>query len=139
MSYFLWTADLITRDKRVDADHRKLTMLIDGLFAAFERGASVGTINLEMDNLLAFAKEHFDWEESEMLRIGFVDRDRHAADHSKLMMEVTVLKSQIESAQHIKLLEIYDFMRTWLRNHILCFDTPFIVAAAAFGCDQPSL
>jgi hemerythrin len=133
MPYFLWNATLMTGNAHVDADHRKLTILVDSLIAAAERCASAATISLESANLIAFATEHFEREDSEMLKIGYHDRARHVADHTRLLREVTQLKTHIESSQAIRALGVYDFLRGWLREHILLFDQPMIASENAFA------
>ncbi len=133
MSYFLWTADLATGNKFLDAEHRKMTILIDGLLAASERGASVDTVSLQLDHLIEFARAHFDRENCEMLLISFRDRVRHAAEHTKLLDQVNALKAQIGSGQQISQLEVYDFLRTWLRDHIVNFDMPLSATEKTFG------
>ena len=138
MPYFLWNTDLRTGSKSLDAEHRKLTLLIDAFIAASERDASVHTVSLQLDNLLAFTREHFEHENSDMRRIAYADCAIHEAEHTRVLHELQVLKQRIESGQHTSELGIYDFLRTWLHEHILNFDKPMVEAQKSCGRNPQS-
>ena len=137
MPYFLSTPDLITGNKFLDTEHLNMIQLIDALIAACESGASTGTVRLHVGHLIDFAQEHFEREEWAMRRTAFDGRDTHAQDHARLLQDVATLRLQLDADQPMDCARTYNFLRAWLRQHILAFDIP-MVAQQHFDLGHPS-
>jgi hemerythrin-like metal-binding protein len=127
MPYFLWTEDLITGDKVLDADHRGLVVVIDAMIAALDGGASEGTVGMHLSNLIAYASGHFDREKSRVDQMRWGEAQAHIDDHNRLLTEAERIQKQIELGAPINLAEMYDFLRTWLGSHITTFDMRIVM------------
>jgi hemerythrin len=137
MPYFLSTPDLITGSKFLDTEHMNMIQLIDALIAACDSGASPGTVRMHMGRLMDFAQEHFEREESAMVRTDFGQREAHVQDHARLLQDIAALRQQLNTDQPMDCARTYHFMRTWLRQHILEFDIP-MVTGKYFDLGQPA-
>ncbi len=137
MPYFLWTDDVITGNKMVDAEHRKITMLVDTFLASCESGASVKTVSFQLEKIAIASNKHFEWENFEMLRIGFINRDIHIADHVNLLKDLSSLAKEIESGLQYSAQDVYCFFKAWLHDHIFIYDIPMVNALQIFtGSDE---
>ena len=72
--FFMWNASLMTGNAHVDADHRKLTLLVDSLTASGRA----------------------------LRQRGCHDRARHGANHARLLLGLTQLQAHRDSSQAAK-------------------------------------
>lgn len=126
MPYFLWTDDLITGDKVLDADHRRLIAVIDAMIAALDDGASAGALKMHLDNLIAYATGHFDREKSMMASMNPSEARAHVEDHNRLLIEAGRIQGQLALGVPINHADMYGFLRAWLRSHIATFDAKMV-------------
>jgi hemerythrin-like metal-binding protein len=137
MPYFLWTDDVITGSKMVDAEHRKITMLVDTLLASCESGASTETVSFQLEEIAIASDRHFEWENFEMLSIGYRDRDMHIADHAMLLEDISTLAKEIKNTHQYSAQDVYHFFKAWLHDHIFIYDIPMVNALQIFtGYDE---
>lgn len=131
MPYFLWTNDLVTGNRGIDSDHRGLTSAIDEVIAASEAGEDSRSISAKIQHLSAFALAHFERENSFLVKPDNDESIAHRKDHQRLSSEIDVLKLQIESGVQKNPAEVYDFLREWLRTHIVSFDLKMVKSIPA--------
>jgi len=112
----------------VDAEHRKITMLVDTLLASCESGASAKTVSFQIEKIVIASDRHFEWENFEMLRIGYISRDMHIADHVKLLEDVSSLAKEIENRRQYSAQGVYRYFKAWLHDHIINYDIPMVKA-----------
>ncbi len=126
MPYFLWTNDLVTGNRGIDSDHRSLTSAIDEVIAAAEAGEDARSIGAKIQHLSACALAHFERETSFLVKPDNDESIAHRNDHLRLSSEIDSLKLQIESGVQKNPAEVYDFLKTWLRTHIISFDLEMV-------------
>jgi len=125
MAQFSWTDDLYTGSGFIDGDHRELVDLVNAFFLSMQGGERDGRASKAMDDLIAYAREHFAREETEMERIGYVAALAHRAEHTKLLRQLIELKEMLDAGGRINVPAVADFLSEWLRDHILTTDMKF--------------
>jgi hemerythrin-like metal-binding protein len=128
-----WTEDMSVGLSMLDADHRVLIDLINRLDSvAGATDAREDVVRRVIDALVLYASFHFEREEKVMAACGFPGMDPHMEEHAAFFRHVNGLRGQIGktalAALHDDLLE---YLRNWLRHHILIQDMaykPFVEA-----------
>ena len=128
MAQFSWTNDLYTGNTLIDGDHRKLVDFVNTFFQSMQSGQDNGRISNEMQELIAFTKEHFRREQAEMGRIGYVAALAHEAEHSMLLKQLVELKEMLDAGSRMNNSAVAMFLSGWLRNHILTADMKLAAA-----------
>lgn len=76
--------DLITGIPLIDEQHEKYAELVDRVFnEAMSEGLKRATLETEVDNVVAYAVEHFDAEECLMRSVDYPHYEEHVAKHNK--------------------------------------------------------
>ena len=133
MAQFSWTDDLYTGSTFIDGDHRKLVDLVNAFFQSMQSGHGNGPVSSAMDNLIAYAREHFFREEAEMERMRYVAALAHKAEHTRLLRQLIELKEMLDAGGRINVPAVADFLSAWLRNHILTTDMKFAATLKQHG------
>jgi hemerythrin-like metal-binding protein len=128
MAQFSWTDDLHTGNALIDGDHRELIGLVNALFEAMEMGQASDAMGKAMNDLIAYTRKHFAREEAEMARIQYVASLAHQSEHTKLIQQVLELKDMLDAGGRINVPAVSDFLREWLRDHILTADLKLAAA-----------
>lgn len=128
MVQFSWTDDLYTGSPLIDGDHRRLIDLVNAFFQSMQSGQDGGGVSKAMNDLVAYAGEHFGREEAEMQRTQYFAELAHRAEHSKLLKQLLDLKKMLDAGGRMNNPAVADFLSQWLRDHILTADMKFAAA-----------
>lgn len=138
MTQFFWTDDLHTDNSLMDGDHRRLIDLLNVLFQTLENSQANELMSKAMNNLIMFAREHFDREEAEMERIQYVAALAHQSEHAKLIQQLGGLKQMLDTGGKINVPAVADFLGEWLRHHILAADIKLAAALKRASSAAPA-
>ncbi len=123
MNAFVWDESLSVDIHSLDDDHKHIIHLINTLDEAMASNECSEKLPGIFDQLLNYVLTHFGREEEYMRRIHFPGLKKHHILHEKLKSKLMQLKEQIESRDTGFLsLELSDFLRSWLLNHIALED-----------------
>jgi methyl-accepting chemotaxis protein len=117
-----WSPALAVGNADIDRQHQKLIEIANRLYVAMQSGRGREVVGSLLDELVNYTVEHFAWEEKAMEKHGYRDKDRHLAEHRKLIDDVSKFKWQFESGNASITVELMGFLRDWLVNHILKVD-----------------
>ncbi len=144
----VWREEMSVGVPELDDDHRRMLDMTERLRR--ERGdpdpearrAAVGDV---LDFLVDYTEHHFDREARVMAAVDYEHREAHLKIHRELQEVVHELKVQYGGApDSVDLDLVYEFLRTWLVQHILkedlafaslVADSPVALAAAAVAGD----
>ncbi len=110
---------------KFDNQHKMLIKQINDLHMAMRIGNGKSSLITVMDNLVKYTVEHFADEEREMQRTNYPDYMAHKREHDKLVEKVQDLRERMSSGKIVVTMEVMNFLRDWLTNHIAKVDKQY--------------
>lgn len=103
---------------RFDKQHRQLIKLINDLNEAMKLNKDDTYVNRILDELVDYTVNHFSSEENLMKRYNYPDFDAHVRIHKDLVAKVADFQKQFKSGNAMLNVELMQFLRSWLVDHI---------------------
>jgi diguanylate cyclase (GGDEF)-like protein/hemerythrin-like metal-binding protein/PAS domain S-box-containing protein len=127
----VWDSSFECGDSDIDEQHRELFLLGNDVLDAAMASAPVAQQLNRLGRLLDHVTSHFAYEEKMLERIGYADRERHAAVHRSLVEEVSRLRSRLVAGE-LMLPELVTFLVVRVvHDHLVHVDSQFFGAVAA--------
>ncbi len=120
-----WTEDLSVGIQEIDEQHRILVGLINELYGAMIKGGSKEINGEVLNRLVEYTKTHFTVEESLMRILGYDDYDAHKKRHDDFVAHLGDLKQKYDKGQVFISMELMNFLKDWLSNHIMKTDKEY--------------
>jgi hemerythrin-like metal-binding protein len=117
-----WSSALSVGHGEIDRQHQVLIGIANRLNAAMHAGHGREIAGPILNELVNYTLSHFDFEEKLMDKHAYAGRNQHAAEHKKLIADVSKFKKQFDSGSGGISIELMGFIRDWLVNHILKVD-----------------
>lgn len=117
---FPWNCNFETGLKEIDDQHRVLVNILNRLAWHFASSSSEEDGSDLLDELLAYASYHFEYEESiweQSLGISDVSRNHHES-HQMFFAQIQTLRQSTAPPEDV-LAELFDYLTRWLAFHIL--------------------
>jgi hemerythrin-like metal-binding protein len=105
-----------------DTQHKKLIDLINQLNDAMQAGHSADVLGKVLTELVNYTVLHFSYEEKLMAQHKYEDTPAHKAEHAKFVATAGDLKKKFDAGNAVISVEIMNFLRDWLTNHIMKTD-----------------
>ncbi len=106
----------------IDRQHQKLFDIGHRFYAAWRQHARRARLRRIFNELLEYTSYHFAEEERLMQRIGYPALPQHRANHEELVELVNHHRSQLAGNAPGAERQALEFVRTWLRAHVLDAD-----------------
>ncbi len=113
-----WNDSIKVNVSLFDDQHRQLVSMINKLHRAMKRGQAGSGIRLILSELVDYTKTHFKAEEDLMRQHGFQGLGEQERQHQALIEQVAATQAKIESGNAMLSMEVMDFLKEWLVNHI---------------------
>jgi hemerythrin len=128
MTALKWDKRLETGIAEVDNQHRELFKRIDSLELSLYGGKLKVEVVVMIDYLESYVEEHFDAEETLMLRINYPDIGKHRQEHQEFREVYKKIKNEyeIKGADSYMALDVDKEIRKWWEKHILKSDMAFV-------------
>jgi len=108
----------------MDRQHKLLVGAIDFL----GRSPRQRTSDLvELRRILQEIKEHFDWEETQMLLAGYPELGRHKADHHRQLLNLQDLCKLVDEGHETLDADFFAACSEWNFRHIRSMDADFVL------------
>ncbi|WP_286237862.1 bacteriohemerythrin [Neptuniibacter halophilus] len=120
-----WTHDLSVGDEAIDDDHKDLFQLVEELDHA---NMSHDYINLILDRLKRYTKEHFSREEEYMLACGYPGLAEHQQRHAEFNEWLETIRSTYARFPQSPFIigdSVNSYLNRWWRQHILSEDMKY--------------
>lgn len=78
-----------------------------------------------IDELEDYLKYHFSYEESLLLKAGYIDYEKHVKQHAFFIQKVEELKQELNYKNTLLFGKIILFMKKWFLSHIMESDGKF--------------
>ncbi len=119
MPLMTWTEKMSVGVEVLDNDHKKLVSMVNTLFDGIQSGQGKEALGKILDGLVAYTVEHFKREEDLFAQTGYPDGASHKALHEDLCKQVVDIQTKFKSGATATLsLEVMNFLKNWLINHI---------------------
>lgn len=117
--YTLGIADL-------DEQHKKIVDIINRLHQAVNDGKNDDDISRAIQELVEHARTHFNYEENLLKTHGYPELEEHKTYHKQLAAKVMHLQERYLGGDAPSCLEMTNYCKNWLSDHILRIDVRFI-------------
>ncbi len=124
MAFFEWDERYSVGIRSIDLQHQGLIDLINRLHAIQERGGDLSGV---IDRLDWYVKHHFSFEESLMRAAGYPKLEAHIEEHRAFERWLRTSQAAARSGQEVREMSriIEDYLKDWLREHILVVDMDY--------------
>ena len=113
--------------EQVDLEHQKLFAVAGAIYDSLSLDVIVPMkeVRKAIDRLIRDTSAHFASEESLMEAAGYPNLEDHRVLHAGLISRIRHFETQIEAAEQLTPVDVYEFLCNWLGDHILTSDRMF--------------
>jgi hemerythrin-like metal-binding protein len=122
---FPWREAYSVRIPQIDAQHQQLVGLINELHASMLQGNGNEALGRILSELVRYAESHFSYEETLLQQRGYASLPAHRAEHRLLTKQIQDLQAQFRSGKLLMTMQVMQFLKEWLANHILTRDMQY--------------
>ncbi len=133
MALFEWTDTLSVQIDSIDMQHKKLVDLINQLHDAMRAGKGKDVLGATLDELINYTRYHFTYEEGLLKKVGYTDFVNHKSEHIKFTQQVVDLNEKYKSGNGMLTIEVMNFLKSWLNQHITGTDKKYAAQVKAKG------
>lgn len=126
-----WTTEFSVENHKIDDEHKKLFKLLENFYQGLQNGSSKEELGHLIKGLLDYARIHFKNEEAYMESIGFPNLENHKQEHKEFIGKATDFYEKHTSGKLILSLEVTNFIKTWITNHIKSEDKQYATFSAS--------
>jgi hemerythrin-like metal-binding protein len=126
-----WSDLLSVGIDSIDSQHKKLVDLINQLYKQMNSGSTKVAVGKTLANLIDYTGSHFHFEEELFAKYDYPEQKDHKVVHSKLVAQVVEFQRQFQKGEKDVSLELMEFLKDWLVNHIKKTDkqySPFLLS-----------
>lgn len=134
MAFMVWNDRLMTGIAAIDGDHRKLVDMVNELYEAIREGKGHDAVHRVLDRLVEYTRFHFGREEALFARTGYPGQQQHKAEHDGMVAWVAGVQAHCADGTAAgPSLEVMNYLKDWLFDHILGSDQQYVAHLRATG------
>lgn len=119
MPLMTWNDKMSVGVSMLDTDHKKLVEMLNELYDAVQNGKGKDSLGNILDGLIDYTKIHFAHEEKLFAQTNYPESAVHKKEHDDLTSQVVQVQKKYKSGATGTLsLEVLNFLKNWLVNHI---------------------
>ena len=126
MPLIQWSEDLAIGFDLIDKQHKVLVDMINELYDAMMEIKGQEALRKVVNRMVEYATIHFMVEEKWMSEFNFEGFAEHKKIHEDFTQKAVDLKTQLSEEGFVLSLEVLNFLRDWLINHIKGTDRKYI-------------
>lgn len=126
MELIEWSDKYLVGYNEIDNQHKGLVIMINELYNLMTIGKSKENLEIIFNHLTAYTKEHFNTEEIMMKKYAYPDFEQHKLEHSKFIERLKSFKTDFENNKITISIEVLNFLKDWLLNHIFISDKKYM-------------
>ena len=126
MALIEWTNDLNVGFELIDKQHKVLVDMINELYDALMEIKGQEALKKVVNRMVEYAIIHFTTEEKLMIEFKFDGYDEHLQIHEDFKQKAIDLQNQLKEDGFVLSLDVMNFLRDWLINHINGTDRKYI-------------
>ena len=120
-----WQDQYSVKIKEIDNQHSKLVGLINQLHNAMREAKGKEIVGSIINELISYTKYHFTAEEKLMKDNNYPNFLRHKTEHDNLTSKVIEFQTNFNSGKAPLSMELMQFLKDWLVNHIVKVDKEY--------------
>lgn len=124
-SLFQWKEEYSIHNSEVDMQHKKLVGLLNSLYEGMMAGKSTQQLDKLLTELVNYTHVHFTSEERLMQTSKYPGFKLHQQSHANLTQQVAEFQEKFRAGRVTLSIELLQFLKEWLRHHILGSDRDF--------------
>ena len=133
MAFVNWNESYATGIKDIDSQHKRLFELINEFHDAVkDRKIEDGTAKI-ISGLLDYTILHFKFEERMMERNQYAGLAAQKLAHKAFTDKIADYKARFESGKLLLTIEVTNYLKTWLVEHIMKSDMLYVPIMSAAG------
>lgn len=125
MAFLEWAEKYSVNIKTIDDQHKNLIGILNNLHDAMKVGKGKDVMGNVLSELIDYTVYHFKTEEDLFQKYGYPDFNRHKKEHNELAQKATDLKNSFDKSESIITIEVMNFLKDWLNNHIIGTDKKY--------------
>lgn len=122
MVLVVWDDTMKLGVKQIDEHHERLVFILNDCYRALMLNDHRQELRDIVKELESYTRYHFRTEESLMKDAGYRESPHHGEAHQKFMASVCDFSARLEAGESFITIEVLDFLRDWLIQHILRTD-----------------
>ncbi len=119
MTFLKWDKQYQLNIGLIDNQHKRLFVLIDNFYQALKQKQSKHGMADLLKGLVEYTIYHFKAEEWFMKLHKYPAHQQHKAAHKEFIENVQDFQTRFEQGRLLIPLEVANFLKDWLSNHIL--------------------
>jgi hemerythrin len=133
MSLFVWDDTYSVKVSQMDSEHQKLFDIINALYDGMKAGKGKDVLGPVINQLITYTERHFASEEAVLRRASYDHLDQQISEHRAFVSRVKRFSSDFASGAVGLSVEVLDFLKDWLAQHIKGTDQQYSTALNAQG------
>ncbi len=125
MAFVEWKDSYSVGSPDLDRQHQQLIAIINRLHESMRTGAAHALVVRIVDDLVAYTQQHFAYEEKLISAAGYQGVAEHARKHRAMVAQVELFAERVKLAKATLPLQLMDFLKSWLTQHILSTDMDY--------------
>jgi hemerythrin-like metal-binding protein len=125
MPLISWKNDFSVNIAEIDKQHMCLFELINKLHDSMKTGQGNSVIGPILSDLINYTVFHFDTEEKYFKKFQYSEYLRHKIEHDGLRTKAKQLNAEFAAGKVTITVEVLNFLRDWISNHILKSDKKY--------------
>ena len=125
MNLIEWNSSVSMGIEEIDIQHKKLVDILNNFFNSMMNGKAYDVLETTFNELLDYGIYHFATEEKYFEKFNYEYAEEHIAEHKFFINKIKELKKsfdngdiQREGSDKVLTVELWDFLKKWLVNHI---------------------
>lgn len=125
MKYIRWNEELSVDNPIIDEQHKELFRTINEFYTAIAEKKNKLATQKAIEEMENYIKTHFTSEEIMMKNAGYEGLNQHLNEHQFYIEKVQDLRERYEQGRLILSLEVTNFIKDWITNHIMVTDQKY--------------
>lgn len=113
-----WTPDLSVNNNKIDREHKQWIELFNNFYDGVVDKKPKEKLEELILGMLDYTKYHFKSEEEFMQSINYPGITEHKENHAIFINKIEEFHKKISGGKFIISVEVTNFLKTWLINHI---------------------
>lgn len=121
--FMTFTSKLSVGYDAIDEQHMRWIELINTVYNSLASGFSKEKLGKVLKDLVDYTVWHFGFENKMMAEYNYPDKESHMKLHKDFIAEIKNLEKRYDSGEDIMGVNVLEFLKNWLSNHIMKVDT----------------